>query len=73
MPREGVDVRFVLHVVERDLALLVVDVYSNLPGHQRDRQLRLGVRAGVELSRAPPKSPVPLRGLHGEASVPLRG
>lgn len=73
MPREGVDVRFVLHIVEGDLALLVVNVYSHLPGHQRERQRRLGVRAGVELSCAPPQSPVTLWGLHGEAAVPLRG
>lgn len=73
MPCEGIDVRFVLHVVERDLALLVVDVYSHLPGHQHERQRSLRVCAGIELSRAPPQGPVTLRGLHGEAAMPLRG
>lgn len=73
MPREGVDVWFILHVVERDLALFVIDVYSHLPGHLRGWQRRLGFRAGVELSCAPPQSPVTLRGLHGEAAVPIGG
>lgn len=72
IPSEGEDVRFVLDVVERDLALLVVDVYSHLLGHQRERQQRLGVRACVELPCAPPQHPVPFRRLHGEAAVPLR-
>lgn len=58
MPSEGKDVRFFLNVVERDLALLIVDVYSHLPGHQYERQRRLRVCAGEELSRASPQGPV---------------
>ena len=67
-PREREDVRLGLGVVERHLALLVVQIDAQVSRrHRQGQRGRLGLGAGVELLRAPPQRPVAAARRHGDA------
>ncbi len=73
VPRKAVDVWFVLCIVERNLPLLIINVYSHPSGHQQQWQCCFGIGACEKLTCAAPQDPITSRGIHWKAAMPLWG